>query len=66
MAEWSESTPDSSLRGTPEDCAEQLAAHVQAGVQHVVLVPLDYSVEQMDRIAEEVLPLLPDRADSAR
>lgn len=66
VAEWSESTPDSSIRGTPEECAEQLAAHVQAGVQHIVLVPLDYSLEQMDRIAGEVLPLLAGRADSAR
>jgi len=53
---WSESTPDSAVRGTPEQCAEQLAAHVEAGVQHVALVPCEYSAEQVEAIAAEVIP----------
>jgi alkanesulfonate monooxygenase len=55
---WSESTPDSAVRGTPEQCAEQLAGHAAAGVQHVALVPWEYSGEQVDAIAAEVLPKL--------
>jgi probable F420-dependent oxidoreductase len=55
---WSESTPDSAIVGTPEQCAEQLAGHIEAGVQHLALVPCDYDVEQLDVIAQEVLPLL--------
>ncbi len=55
---WSDSTPDSAIRGTPEQCAEQLAAHAGAGVQHVALVPWEYSAEQVDAIAADVLPML--------
>jgi len=56
VAPWSESTADSAIRGTPEQCAEQLARHVDAGVQHLVLVPCDYAPEQVEAIAEEILP----------
>ncbi|MDA8311521.1 MAG: TIGR03619 family F420-dependent LLM class oxidoreductase [Actinomycetota bacterium] len=58
VAEWSESTRESTVRGTPEQCAEQIQAHIDAGVKHVVLCPCDYAVEQVERFAEEVLPLL--------
>jgi alkanesulfonate monooxygenase SsuD/methylene tetrahydromethanopterin reductase-like flavin-dependent oxidoreductase (luciferase family) len=56
VAEWSQSTPDSAIRGTPEQCAEQLAEHVAAGEEHIVLVPCDYALDQVERIAAEVLP----------
>ncbi|HEV2359466.1 MAG TPA: TIGR03619 family F420-dependent LLM class oxidoreductase [bacterium] len=58
VAPWSESTPDSAVRGTPAQCAEQLAAHLEAGVEHVVLIPCDYRTEQLDVIAREVVPRL--------
>ena len=58
VAPWSESTADSAVRGTPEQCVEQIAKHLDAGVQHVVLVPCDYDRRQMQRIAAEVLPAL--------
>jgi len=55
---WSEATPDSAVRGTPEQCAEQIAAYVEAGVRHLVFCPYDYRTEQVGRLAAEVLPLL--------
>jgi probable F420-dependent oxidoreductase len=58
VAEWSESSPDSAIRGTPEQCAEQIAAHLEAGTQHVVFVPYHYELEQVERLATEVLPLV--------
>jgi probable F420-dependent oxidoreductase len=58
VAEWSLSTPDSAVRGTPAQCAEQLAEHVAAGVRHIVLVPCDYALDQVERVAAEVLPAL--------
>ena len=58
VAEWSLSTPDSAIRGTPEQCAEQLAEHVAAGERHIVLVPCDYALDQVERVAAEVLPAL--------
>lgn len=56
--EWSDATPDSAIRGTPEQCAEQLAAHIEAGVRHIALVPYRYQFEQLERFAEQVRPLL--------
>jgi probable F420-dependent oxidoreductase len=56
--EWSDATPDSAVRGTPEQCAEQLAAHIAAGVEHIALVPYRYEIEQVERFTAEVLPLL--------
>ncbi len=58
VAPWSESTPDSAIRGTPEQCAEQLSAHRAVGVEHFVFVPYGYALEQLDIIAREVIPRL--------
>lgn len=58
LPEWSESTAESSIRGTPEQCAEQIAAQAAAGVQHICLCPVDYEIEQVERFAAEVMPLV--------
>jgi probable F420-dependent oxidoreductase len=55
---WSEATPESAVRGTPEQCAEQIAAFLDAGVRHLVFCPYNYQTEQVRRLAAEVLPLL--------
>jgi alkanesulfonate monooxygenase len=55
---WSEATPESAIRGTPEQCAEQIAAYIHAGVRHLVFCPYNYEAEQVDRLAAEVLPLV--------
>ena len=65
MPEWSESSAESAIRGTPEDCAEQLARQFEVGVQHICLCPAGYDLEQVERIATEVLPLLADTPVSA-
>jgi probable F420-dependent oxidoreductase len=54
---WSDATPESAIAGTPEQCAEQLQAHIDAGVQEICLVPHGYEQEQVERFAAEVLPL---------
>lgn len=58
MAPWSASTAESSIRGTPEQCAEQLTEHIRAGVRHIALVPWNYDPDQVERIAAELLPIL--------
>ena len=58
LPEWSESTAESAIRGTPEQCAEQIAEYVDAGVQHICLVPYHYEQEQVERFVAETLPLL--------
>jgi probable F420-dependent oxidoreductase len=55
---WSEATPESAVRGTPEQCAEQIAAYLRAGVKHLVFCPHNYQPEQVYRLATEVLPLI--------
>jgi probable F420-dependent oxidoreductase len=55
---WSEATAESAVRGTPEQCAEQIAAYLDAGVRHLVFCPYNYQTEQVHRLAAEVLPLL--------
>jgi len=62
---WSEATPESAVRGTPEQCAEQIARYLDAGVQHLVFCPYDYEPEQVHRLATEVLPLLGIRQETA-
>lgn len=56
--DWSSATPESAICGTPEDCAEQLAVHIDAGVDEICLVPYQYDPEQVERFAAEVRPLL--------
>lgn len=58
--EWSDATPESAIRGTPEQCAQQLAAHIEAGAQHIALIPHRYEISQLERFAGEVAPLLGD------
>jgi probable F420-dependent oxidoreductase len=55
---WSEATPESAVRGTPEQCAEQIAAFIDAGARHLVFCPYNYETEQVHRLASEVLPLV--------
>jgi alkanesulfonate monooxygenase len=55
---WSEATQDHAIRGTPEQCVEQLGEHLEAGVRHVALVPADYAAEQVEAVASDVLPKL--------
>ncbi|MCS0493666.1 LLM class flavin-dependent oxidoreductase [Ancylobacter mangrovi] len=62
-AEWdlskgSLSTFDSAIVGTPAECAEQIARHIETGVKKIVFVPWRYEKEQVDLLAHEVLPLL--------
>jgi alkanesulfonate monooxygenase len=59
---WSESSAESAIRGTPEQCAEQIAEHAAVGVQHICLVPYGYEQEQVERFAAEVMPLVSDLA----
>lgn len=57
-AGWSESTIEHAIHGSPEECVEQLRAHVATGVHRIVLIPYRYRPEQVERIATEVLPRL--------
>jgi alkanesulfonate monooxygenase len=56
FAGWSDSTTDSAILGTVDECIEQLQAHLKAGVQQITLVPYRFDMEQIELIAEKILP----------
>jgi probable F420-dependent oxidoreductase len=58
VAAWSESTIEHAIHGSPEQCVEQLKAHVATGVDRIILIPYRYQREQVERIAKEVLAKL--------
>jgi alkanesulfonate monooxygenase SsuD/methylene tetrahydromethanopterin reductase-like flavin-dependent oxidoreductase (luciferase family) len=61
-ASWSESTMDSAIMGTPEECVEQLMAHIEAGLDRIIFVPYKYETEQVEAIAQQIIPQLKQRA----
>lgn len=58
FASWSDSTTDSAIMGTVDECVEQLQAHLDAGVQKIIFVPYRYEMEQVEVIAREIIPRL--------
>jgi alkanesulfonate monooxygenase len=63
VAAWSESTIEHAIRGSVDECVDQLRAHVTSGVHRIILIPYRYEPEQLDIIAREILPRVesPDR-----
>jgi probable F420-dependent oxidoreductase len=57
-ASWSESTKDSAILGTVDECVAQLKAHLAAGVQKLIFVPYKYEMAQIEIIAREIIPRL--------
>jgi probable F420-dependent oxidoreductase len=58
IAQGSESTMDSAIMGTVDECVAQLKEHLDAGVQKLVFVPYKYEMEQCEIIAKEIIPRL--------
>jgi alkanesulfonate monooxygenase len=44
--------------GTVDDCVEQLQAQIDVGVQKLIFVPYKYETEQVEAIANEIIPRL--------
>jgi alkanesulfonate monooxygenase len=60
VAAWSESTIEHAIRGSVDECVDQLRAHVASGVDRLILIPYRYQPEQVEIIAKEILPRLKD------
>ena len=58
FAGWSDSTTESAVLGTVDECIEQLQAHLDAGVQQITIVPYRFDMEQIEQIAKEIIPQL--------
>jgi alkanesulfonate monooxygenase SsuD/methylene tetrahydromethanopterin reductase-like flavin-dependent oxidoreductase (luciferase family) len=59
-AAWSDSTKDSAIIGTVDECVAQLKEHLAAGVQKLIFVPYKYEMSQIQIIAEQIIPRLRD------
>jgi probable F420-dependent oxidoreductase len=57
-ASWSESTMESAIMGTVEECVEQLERHLATGIDRIIFVPYKYQAEQVEIIAREIIPRL--------
>ncbi len=57
-ASWSESTKDSAILGTVDECVAQLKEHLAVGTQKLIFVPYRYEMEQIEIIAREIIPRL--------
>jgi alkanesulfonate monooxygenase len=57
-ASWSESTAESAIMGSVDECVEQLRKHVATGVDRLIFVPYRYQDEQLEIIAREIIPRL--------
>ena len=65
MVDWEGDALDPMAAGSPEQCAEAVRAYREAGMEHFVLDfhrhgldPVDIIHEQMERWANDVVPLL--------
>jgi probable F420-dependent oxidoreductase len=58
VAAWSESTIEHAIRGSVQECVEQLRAHVAAGTHRIILIPYRYEPAQVEIVAKEILPAL--------
>jgi probable F420-dependent oxidoreductase len=58
VAAWSESTIEHAIRGSVDECVEQLRAHAESGVDRIILIPYRYEPEQVELIARDILPKL--------
>ena len=61
-AGWSESTIEHAISGSVDECVEHLLEHVRAGVHRLVLIPYRYEPEQVEILAQEVVPRLSQAA----
>jgi probable F420-dependent oxidoreductase len=57
-ASWSDSTKDSAIMGTVDECVAQLKEHLAVGVQKIIFVPYKYEMSQIEVIAREIIPRL--------
>jgi alkanesulfonate monooxygenase len=58
FAAGSKSTADSAIIGTVEECAEQIQAHLDEGLDRMVFMPYRYQDDQVEAIATQLIPLL--------
>ena len=49
--------------GTVEECVEQLGPRIDAGVDRIIFVPYKYEKEQVEAVAQQIIPRLKKKAN---
>jgi alkanesulfonate monooxygenase len=57
-ASWSDSTKDSAILGSVDECVAQLKEHIAVGVQKLIFVPYKYQMAQIEIIVRDIIPRL--------
>jgi len=57
-AAWSDSTKESAIMGTVDECVAQLQPQLAVGVQKLIFIPHRYQMDQVEIIAREIIPKL--------
>lgn len=58
IAQGSKSEMDSAIMGNVDECVAQCIEHIDVGVQKLIFVPYRYQMDQVETIANEILPKL--------
>jgi probable F420-dependent oxidoreductase len=56
--DWSEAKMETAIRGTVDECVEQLRPYMQTGLNRIIFFPYQYKLEQLDLIANQLIPRL--------
>jgi len=56
FASWSDSTVEHAVRGSVEECIEQLQAYVDTELDRIIFIPYRYQPDQIELIAREIIP----------
>ena len=58
MVVWPQTEPVDDACGDRRPVVEQLALHIEAGVDRIIFVPYKYEKEQVEAVAQEIIPRL--------
>lgn len=58
FAGWSDSTVEHAVRGTVDECIEQLKPFVESELDRIIFIPYRYQPEQVELLAKEIIPRL--------
>ena len=56
FASWSDSTVEHAVRGSVEECIEQLQAYAATELDRIIFIPYRYQPDQIELIAKEIIP----------
>jgi len=58
FAGWSDSTVEHAVRGTVDECIDQLKGYTSTELDRIIFIPYRYRPEQVDLLAKEIIPRL--------